>query len=231
MRSGVVNIRECLYCKQPIAELVPGEDNFYDAKYYSDGKMFGAHQVDVNLITCKCCKEVLWVKSCAKIAESTYFYWVEKHRLSYSLPSSCSNAFIPIELNIDELVNLSSSRFAVNDTERLYIRQQICWRFNDRIRVGSPLFIRAHELAVWMENNLALFDLLDPKDSLQLVMMAEVLRYMGDFERSLEVISCLQDPDLRWAKRLYARRCREANTDVFLLGENKASKFIINNEY
>lgn len=231
MKSGKVNLRECLYCKQPIAELIPGEDNFSEAKYYSDGKMVGLHIADINLITCQCCRETLWINSCPKLETSSYYYWIERNRLTYSLPKACANAQIPIELNIDELVQLSNSKFPRNNVEQLYLRQQISWRFNDRNRTGSPLFVRPHELGVWIENNLTCIELLDPKEPLQLVMMAELLRYMGDFKRSIEVISCLDEPDLQWSKKLYSRQCREKNTEVFLLGENKASEFVINQSY
>ena len=82
-------------------------------------------------------------------------------------------------------------------------------------------------MSMWMENTMAFLDLLDPQQPLELVMMAELMRYVGDFGRSAEIISCLDDPDYQWSVPLYLRKCRNRDTEVFLLGENVNKEFVM----
>ncbi|UZD23429.1 hypothetical protein PBT90_08520 [Algoriphagus halophytocola] len=228
MNTGVVHIRECIYCKHHIAELLPGEENDSQAKFYSDGKSVGIHNPTNVLVSCQCCREYLWLQTAPILARSTYHYWTERSWLRISLPSHLTHAQVPNELTIDELVHVVRSQFMSKPADELFLRQQICWRFNDRVRNDSAMFLRPQEWAIWMENTKALLDLLDPKEPLQLVMMAELFRYLGDFNRAAQVIQCVDLPDYQWTVPLYLKRCKDKNTDVFLLGEYVKKEFVIN---
>jgi len=227
MYTGALHLRECIYCKHRLIELVPGEDNTAGAKFYSDGKMKGLHTPASGLIKCGCCQEYIWLQATPILQQSNYYYWQEKSWMKLSVPKNLQYAQVPEELGIDELFQVLKAKFVSKPSDEIYIRQQLCWRFNDRIRRGSPIFVRSHELSMWMENTMAFLDLLDPQQPLELVMMAELMRYVGDFGRSAEIISCLDDPDYQWSVPLYLRKCRNRDTEVFLLGENVNKEFVM----
>ena len=106
---------------------------------------------------------------------------------------------------------------AEDQHEELYIRKRIWWSFNDRLRKGGKLFRFVNEEVRWKENIDRLLELLDIEQVDQKIMVAELHRNLGDFERCLELINGIEDAELEWLKDGFKRECNNKNRDVYLL--------------
>jgi len=84
-------------------------------------------------------------------------------------------------LGIEDLFNSLKSGIAENKIEEKTIRLEIWWAYNDRKRNNDELR--------WKENCLALLKLLDYSDINQRIMVAEINRNLGDFEKCISIIS------------------------------------------
>jgi hypothetical protein len=222
MDSGSITIRQCPNCQSLIGELEPVADNSYDARYYSDGKMVGDYAGTPNLVKCYSCNKFFWLKKTFTLGK------FEVTNGSSIRTKSGGNIPEATFLSLKENLQVLKSGFIRSVTDELYVRQQICWLFNDRLRANQAMFFYFQEIEVWRENNLRFLDMLDPIDSSQVLMMAELFRYLGDFKAAIEVMGCVDENDYQWLKPIFIRKCKEQNMEVFLMGKNVNFHFIPN---
>ncbi len=97
------------------------------------------------------------------------------------------------------------------------IRKRIWWSYNDRLRKGGKLFRFINDEVRWKENIHRLLELLNIEQDDQKIMIAELYRNLGDFERCLELINSIEDAEVEWLKALFQRECKMKNQNVFLL--------------
>ncbi|MDD4191901.1 MAG: hypothetical protein PHI28_11255 [Mangrovibacterium sp.] len=101
--------------------------------------------------------------------------------------------------------------------EELQIRKRIWWSFNDRLRKGAKLFKFVNDEVRWKSNIDRLLELLDIEQVDQKIMIAELHRNFGEFERCLELINSIEDAEVEWLKDRFKRECNNKNRNVFLL--------------
>jgi hypothetical protein len=208
MRYGPNEIYTCPQCGNLIQNKSLMSGNTFDAELYSDGKRIAPMLPEFpNLTDCKKCRNIFWLSKTKKIGE--YSWGDEPNQLwenaDYAEFLSVHNYFKAIKANIAE-----------NRHEELYIRKRIWWSFNDRLRKGGKLFRFVNEEVRWKENIDRLLELLDIEQIDQKIMVAELHRNLGEFERCLELINSIEDVELEWLKDGFKRECNNKNRNVFL---------------
>jgi len=175
--------------------------NTIGAKYYSDGRRIAPSLPEFPLISkCHDCDQLFWLK-----AENE----VELDRLPAGTKAVSGEMPTVYDLAIAVRENLMR-----NKGEEKYLRLQIMWGYNDRVRKGRRLFTDEQDELIWTENLEALLELLDERDENECIVVAEINRYLGNFDRCMEIISSLDQKKFRPIIEIYTRECESGNREV-----------------
>ncbi|MCX8020480.1 MAG: hypothetical protein N2747_08315 [Chitinophagaceae bacterium] len=115
---------------------------------------------------------------------------------------------------IEDYFKALNEGVALYKEQELYIRKQIWWAYNDRIREGKNPFVDANDEIRWRENCVKLMSLLDFNNINQRLMIAELKRNLGDFEGSLEILQTINDPRFEVMKNKIIQECEKQNKRV-----------------
>ena len=77
----------------------------------------------------------------------------------------------------------------LSQPQEKYVRKEIWYKFNDRLRKGKEIFLNEKEELFWIKNTEALIKLMD---SLILV-KAELYRNLGDFKKCSEILNTIDE--------------------------------------
>jgi hypothetical protein len=102
-------------------------------------------------------------------------------------------------------------------SDEKFIRINIWWSFNDYIRNGHEKDISSDMQKLNAENLIALLKILDESDNNELLMKAEALRNLGQFEESKQLLDRISDNDIGWVKEKLLAEINKQNTQVFQL--------------
>lgn len=181
----------------------------FGAKIFSDGKLDDMLPEFPDLTKCNKCDKIFWLSKLKEIG--TYDI-----RYEY-IKSDWENAENAEFLNIEDYFRALDEGLAENKQEELYIRQQIWWLYNDRVRShrieinGESMFFDETDELKYRENCNRLISLLDQSDLNQRIMIAELKRNLGDFEGCLEIIKNIDEDDLNWIKKIFINECKKRN--------------------
>ena len=117
----------------------------------------------------------------------------------------------------------------------IYVRKQILWTFNDRVRNRKDIlvhgldavsfdqarddkgiFVQETDEVLWKQNCQRLIELLDTTDVNEKIMIAELHRNLGEFDVCMELINSL-DKDIHWIGSIVGRfkiECENRNKSV-----------------
>ena len=165
-----------------------------------------------NLIECKKCRNIFWLHKAKEIGE---YSWGDDSNILWR---NADNAEF---LSIQKYFKALNINAAENSNEEKYIRIRIWWGYNDRIRKGERMFKFVNDEKKWKVNIDQLLKLLDSKNVYDRITIAEIHRNLGEFEKCLEIINSIADPELEWIKMSFNKECRKRNTAVFLLNEDE----------
>ncbi len=119
-------------------------------------------------------------------------------------------------MTIEDYFFAISKGLAENNKEELEIRIKIWWTYNDRVRKGLPLYNDEDDEADWKLNLIELLVLLDKNDFNDKILIAEIFRSLGDFNRCLSIINTL-GPEYSWISENFKKQCEIGNKLVFKL--------------
>jgi hypothetical protein len=212
MQIGPTLIYKCPTCGSLLknSSLISG--NTFGAIPYSDG-YYDAPMMRryPNLTKCKACDSIFWLEDLLPIKEYSPF----------NKDDTYDNIPFAKFLNIEDLFRALSEN---KDKEREYsIRRDIWWTFND-VKRPSPqkhVWKDKKEQTLWQENCESLIHILLEKKANK-IMVAELYRNIGHFEKCMAIIDTLPDD---WAdlKAKYKEECENHNTFVFLMEEQSRS--------
>lgn len=120
-------------------------------------------------------------------------------------------------LTIDEYFRALELNVANNKKEEIFIRLRILWAYNDRVRNSLPLFTSESEIAKWRKNFDSLLNLLDTENVNDRLLIAEINRNTGNFEKCISIIDSIETPYLDWIKQAFKAECNNKNQLVFQL--------------
>jgi len=209
MKYGPNYLYECPNCGNLIQNRSLMSGNTFDAELYSDLKRITPMLPEVpNLIECKKCRNIFWLSKTKKIGD---YSWGDDPNPLWE------NADLADFLSIHNYFKALKANVAENQNEELFIRKRIWWSYNDRLRKGGKLFRFINDEVRWEENIHRLLELLDIEQVDQKIMIAELHRNLGDFERCMELINSIEDEEVEWLKDGFNRECDKMNRNVFLL--------------
>jgi hypothetical protein len=237
MIPGPDLIYKCPHCGNFLKNSSLLSGNTFCALLYSDGKQVARMLPEFpNLTKCKKCDSIFWLSEIEEIGECE---WSGED----NIPQDWKNAPFAEFLSINDLFRALTENsikkrktlirqiaefLSINDLFRALtknsikkretlIRQMIWQKFNDRVRVGKDtLFVEQNEKDLWESNCNALINLLNINNNNQKIMIAELYRNIGQFEKCLKIINELPD-DFDWLKEQFKAECESRNQLVFLL--------------
>jgi hypothetical protein len=209
MLPGPDIIYQCSTCSNllKVGSLTSG--NTFGATIFSDGKRIAPMLPDFPEITkCKKCNTIFWISKAKKVGS---YHWGDRVKPEWA---NADNAEF---LTLQDYSKALENNLAENEKEEVFIRQNIWWSFNDRVRDGYALFENENDKELWRKNCITLLDLFDEKDVNQKIMIAEINRNLGHFDICIAIIDSIVANDLDWLKEKFKDECSKKNRLVFPL--------------
>jgi len=223
MQLGPNLIYKCPKCEALILNESIASGNNFDAKIFSDTKSISLMLAEFPIITkCIKCDTIFWLSKMEPIKKIPWGY-------NYKKPSEYQEA---IFLTIEDYFRALENGLAENQQDEKYIRMQIWWAYNDRIRINdftiflpetiainknNKLFTDNNDEMKWRENCEKLISILDPSIEDEKIMIAELYRNLGDFEKCKSIILDIDNDEINWIKERFLKECELKNKLVVLL--------------
>jgi tetratricopeptide (TPR) repeat protein len=189
-------IYQCPHCGNYLKRGSLMSGNTFGAKLYSDGKQVAPMLPDFpNLTKCKKCNTIFWLSDLKEVGECDWYS--ENKEVSLEWKSADNAEFLEIKdlcraLEIEE-----------NQSAEKNIRIWIWWAFNDRVREGGgKLFLEETEKDLWEKNCRTLLNLLNVDDFNEKIMIADLYRNLGEFEKCISIIDSIEEKNMNWIKDL-----------------------------
>jgi hypothetical protein len=180
MTSYQIDIKQCPKCGCEFTAWEVASCNTFGAKFYTDGCVKGPmFDRGSPLLICPGCSKYFWredVPTLESMRDSKYFikYVADSDKRSHRQAPWVQGH------HYEDMVRQSFWR---TPDEEKYIRIRAWWSSNSAYRDGSS---QEFLLSTEQEDNLRrLLQLLDPNDPHDLIMTAEILRELGEFDECL----------------------------------------------
>ena len=187
MLSGPTIIISCPLCGRYAKKATIISGNTFGAQLWSDCKRIAPMMPDFPKLTvCKKCDQFFWVKDAKEVETVTDRNDLREKwdDLNYVEFPTFYQYYKALELIPDEL----------------FIRVNIWRSFNDFFRDKKEDQITPEIEQMNTENLSALLKILNDSDNNELLMKVEILRNLGEFEASRELLNRMNDPNLSWVK-------------------------------
>ena len=165
-----------------------------------------------DLVICSQCKAFFWLHNLSPVKEVDTWQiksWEEINQEEYLLEANF--------LDLTDLLIALERRVYKTENEEFVLRQSIWWAFNDRVRAGKEIFAKPEQRTIW-EDNLRKFQaMLNPEDPSDSVMIAETHRNLGEFDKCMELLNTIKDPDVSWVIEKIKSECESGNPLVVSL--------------
>lgn len=218
MLLGPNTVYKCPNCENLITNgsLMSGNTN--GAKIYSDGRMFATMYPEYPEITkCRNCDAIFWLN---KIEEIGTYNWGDADNQDWE------NADEADFLYLDDYFRALKSGLATDKDEEIYIRENIWWAYNNRIRGGKKIFETNEDELVWEKNVKKLLELLDHSEEGDQIMVAELYRNLGNYKESISILKGIDNEYQNSVKKKLLKACKQKNRWVFLLNDDEESNTI-----
>jgi hypothetical protein len=192
---------ECPKCKNILSKGSLLSGNNIGAELFSDGKQIAPMLPEFPSISkCSKCSTIFWLNK-VSIIDNDEIEDVEQAKF----------------LTPDEYIIAIQNNNYKSKKEELFLRTRLWWKFNNRIRDNKALFEKENDEKIWAENIERLIKLLNYNDIDQRIMIAELNRNLGNFQKCSDILATLTNPDYDDFKELFAREIANKNTNVFKL--------------
>ena len=209
MLPGPDYIYRCTNCSQLISRGSLASGNTFGATFYSDGKMIAPMLPDFPEITkCPGCETIFWLEK-TELIEEMDPWESENPEWDRAEPARF--------LTIKDYCTALEKGLYDSVEEELYLRKKMWWAYNDRIRRYKSLFASQKDEPGWKNNILRLIELLNPENQDEKIMTAELYRNLGEFQKCMEILYSISDPEMDWLIEAFKIKCEGKNTKVFQL--------------
>jgi len=234
MIPGSDNIYKCPSCGNLFRQGSLMSGNTFGAKLFSDGISIAKMSLNFpNFTKCKDCGSFLNLRELKEVGVARFNYYSKTGYDSIEW----GNMYLKIKylkLNREDIPD--SKLLEVRDLYdalemfpqyELYFRLQILWSSNDHLR-----FLLEHDFPIreldansdkrFEENCIALLNLLDQNDENQKILMAELHRNLGQFDKCIELIMSI-DRHSNYIKKYFILECERRNKLIFRIDNKKPS--------
>ncbi|MBN2892529.1 MAG: hypothetical protein JXL97_11730 [Bacteroidales bacterium] len=207
MLPGSTYIYECPNCQNKIANGSLMSGNTFGAIHYSDGFMHAPMLPEFTAITkCKKCDTIFWLKNNSEITELKPF-------------ADTNSNFDDVQnaefLNIEEYNLALEQKIYSSTEEEMYLRQHLLWSINSTERGKNKIIPNFKYKKIKQKNTEKLLEILDLNIPEQRILVAELHRNSGNFEKCMEVLDNLEG--FEKIKNQFKIECEKKNTKVFQL--------------
>lgn len=209
MIPGPNYIYKCPNCGNLMARGSMVSGNTFGSKIFSDGRRIAPMLPEFpNLTKCKKCDTIFWL---SKIKEIGTVGWGDHENPEWQYVDNVEF------LKIDDYFTAIDTGIAESKEEELIIRRKIWWAYNDRKRNDHTMFVDVNDILKWEANIIELINLFDQNDIDQRIVVAELNRNLGDFEKCKSLMESIDDEDLNWLKEKFITECEKKNRNVIEL--------------
>ncbi|NVN95508.1 MAG: hypothetical protein HXX18_09525 [Bacteroidetes bacterium] len=210
MIPGLYYFFECPHCGYQLKKGSFASANTFGAKLYSDLKRLAPDCTEYPIISrCKNCYQIFWLMDSNLITESDDDdLWLIKNK------KKVEDAEF---LDVYDYFEALEMKLSNNIEDEVYLRNNILWCFNDRIRDAEVYSDSKADMIIWRQNLNRLIEILDYTNIDQRILMAELYRNLGNFEKCIALIESIEPEDYAWLKEKYINECSKKNKMVFLL--------------
>lgn len=178
--------------------------NNIGASIYSDGKQIAPMFPEYPYL-CKC-----------QICKS--FYWLnDKTEIDLTNISDNIHQYSARFLKIDEYFEALQVMNSLDSSHERFMRFQIYWLFNDRIRSGKEIFSNEEDEVLYISNIQFLLELLDENEIEDQITQAEVYRNMGLFDDAIRYLNQIDNKNYQWVIDRIKEKALAGEKEVFLL--------------
>ena len=209
MIPGPNYVYKCPNCGNLLTKGSLNSGNTFGGKLFSDGKRIAPMLPEFpDLTKCKKCNTIFWL---SKLKEIGTYEWEDEENPEWQIADNAEF------LNVDDYIVAIKTGIAENEEEKLIIRRNIWWAYNDRVRNNHTMFNDKEDELNWEINTKALMSLLDQTDMNQIIMIAELNRNLGNFEKCISTIKSIDDDELNWLQEKFLTECERKNKHVIEL--------------
>ena len=165
---------KCNYCDNHFTRLNLLSGNTFGAKLYSDCYRYAPMlPAPIELELCTECHRFNWLRDLTEIE-------------NLSPEAKVQDA---IRMDISTTIKAIDESCYTELGQEVYLRTQLWWAFNDRVREGKPLFEHTNEEQIWADNLFKFLELLKREIIDHLIMEIEIQRNFGNFEEALRLLA------------------------------------------
>lgn len=202
MKTYYTYLFECPQCgtlvKKPNVMDYRGDG---EMKRYSDLSLnLGKYTLPTRITKCRNCDTVFWFRP-----ENRHLLEdiTDKSRLV------SMNDFVFLDL--EDYYRVIDNGLIEEKNDEVKIRRQIWWLYNDRVKLGKSLFNDKDDLIRWSLNLERLLALIDTSMAYGIVMVAEINRNLGAFDRCMDLINSIEGNDAIDFRRHLTEECERKN--------------------
>jgi hypothetical protein len=208
MNYSSTQIYKCPKCSQLMANDSIMSGNTFLAILYSDGK-FDAPMLPEfpNFVKCTNCQIFFWLNK-LKVFYSCYDFDSNETYKSTSMATFCT---------IAEYLEALNGAIAYDVKEELWLRNQLWHAFNDRIRANEPVFQKEDDEPIYFDNCKKIIEMLDEADYEKKILIAELYRNLGNFEKCIAICTELAVTDIENLSNQIKSESEKKNQWVIIL--------------
>lgn len=208
MQIGPTLVYNCPNCGNLLSKGSLRSGNHIGVKLYSDLKKVAPMLPDFpNLTKCKKCNKFFYLDHYDEIGK----FEIDDETVDPAWLDADKAEFLSID---DYFVALIEFKYATNFYNELFIRNRIVWAYNDRIRAGQKMFEDENDEQRWNENLRSLMSMLTESDLNEKILLAEIKRYLGDFEGCMALINSIDSSKMTSLKEIFRNECEKMNRYV-----------------
>ncbi|MEN8193803.1 MAG: hypothetical protein ABFS12_13355 [Bacteroidota bacterium] len=215
MLSGATEIFRCPLCHNYISRGTISSGNTFGAVYYSDGKQVAPMLPEIIQITkCRNCGNIFW------ITDENIIDTIQ----SWEINSKYTDIQKADFLNVDDYIVALHLNLFDSEEQEFFLRLRLWWEFNNSNRYNKSqsnsdkiIWRNKREKKYWKENILRLIELFDKNSDDKKLIVAELYRNLGEFEKSIELLNEVVNTDYDWVVNTMEEECKKKNTRVIQL--------------
>jgi len=200
MLYGPALFYKCPKCERLTTKGSLLSGNTFGAILYSDGKQIAPMLPDFpEIVKCKKCK--------------TFFWLYEENEINCDSNDADKAEF----LSVYEYYEAINSNVYNNKNELKFLKINLWWTFNDRIRENKDLFLKENDKEIYEQNCFDLINILKQNNINNKIMAAELNRNLGKFDECKSILESIKDEEYNWIIELLETECSKNNKDNIIL--------------
>lgn len=229
MLPGPIIVHKCPGCGNQLSTGTIMSVTTTTSKTYSDTKTDKDMLFNSPVLTeCEKCATIFWLYKSEVVDTYDWDFdfnnlrWIRAHDGKEWQPAGNPETGEPAikearVLPFDKYLIALDAGIAQNWEEEIFVRTRILWGFNDRLRKGEELLQAAGDEERWTDNVRQLLALLAGDSLEEVILMAELHRYLGNFEQCMATINSIgKKQGMNWLKKKFQAACAEKNTRLFV---------------